>query len=140
MAMNKNLILAALLTILFSIASMAQEKVYQLSSHILDINAGQPATGVTIQLSRLVDGQSWQPIDAKTTDANGRVKEFLEKRPDTDNRGIYKLTYLVGTYFEAQAQKSFYPFIEVVFEITDNSHYHVPITLSPYGYSTYRGN
>lgn len=55
-------------------------------------------------------------------------------------RGIYKLTYHVGPYFEARKQDTFYPFVEVVFEIGDTSHYHVPITLSPYGYSTYRGN
>lgn len=138
--MSKNLILTALLTLLMATASIAQETVYQLSSHILDIKTGQPATGVKIVLSRLDDNRSWQTIDERVTDANGRVKEFLAKSPDTDNRGIYKLTYLVGPYFKAQTQDSFYPFIEVVFEIKDDSHYHVPITLSPYGYSTYRGN
>lgn len=140
MIMNKKLILTALLTLLLSVSAFAQEKVYQLSSHILDINAGQPASGVKIALSRLSGDRSWQLLDEQTTDANGRVKEFLEKKPGVNNYGIYKLTYFVGPYFEARAQESFYPFVEVVFEIKDDSHYHVPITLSPYGYSTYRGN
>lgn len=78
-------------------------------------------------------------IDEKLTDENGRVKDFLEEGT-TDHRGIYKLTYHISPYFESLHQSSFYPFIEVVFEIKDNKHYHVPITLSPYGYSTYRGN
>lgn len=138
--MNKKLILTALLTILIAITSVAQEKVYQLSSHILDIHKGQPATGVKIALSRLEADHSWQLLDERATDSNGRVKDFLEKLPGTSSQGIYKLTYFVGPYFEAQKQESFYPFIEVVFEIKDDNHYHVPITLSPYGYSTYRGN
>ena len=98
--MSKNLILTALLTLLMATASIAQETVYQLSSHILDIKTGQPATGVKITLSRLDDNRSWQTIDERATDANGRVKEFLAKSPDTDNRGIYKLTYLVGPLFQ----------------------------------------
>lgn len=75
----------------------------------------------------------------KTDDENGRVKDFLEEGT-TDHKGIYRLTYHVAPYFERLQQDSFYPFIEVVFEIKDGKHYHVPITLSPYGYSTYRGN
>ena len=82
----------------------------------------------------------WVCIDEKTTDSNGRVKDFLLQDGKTDNKGIYKLTFHTEPYFKSQDKESFYPFIEVVFEIKDNSHYHVPITLSPYGYSTYRGN
>ena len=78
-------------------------------------------------------------VEERKTNENGRVKDFLEATPE-GHPGIYKLTYQVGPYFEAQGQDSFYPFIEVVFQIKDNAHYHVPITLSPYGYSTYRGN
>ena len=77
--------------------------------------------------------------DTGEMDENGRVKDFLEEGT-TDHKGIYRLTYHVAPYFERLQQDSFYPFIEVVFEIKDGKHYHVPITLSPYGYSTYRGN
>ena len=82
----------------------------------------------------------WTVIDEKITDTNGRVKDFLPQNEESDNKGIYKLTFHTEPYFNSQEKSSFYPFIEVVFEIKDNSHYHVPITLSPYGYSTYRGN
>lgn len=138
--MKKSLFIASLLTILFSATSVAQEKNYQLSSHILDINLGKPAPGVLISLSRMNDDQSWSLIEERTTDSNGRVKDFLETAPGTARTGIYKLTYHVSPYFQAQKQSTFYPFIEVVFEIKDNNHYHVPITLSPFGYSTYRGS
>lgn len=96
--------------------------------------------GVKISLSQLQpDGKTWVLLEERLTDENGRVKDFLEEGM-TDHKGIYRLTYHVAPYFKRLQQDSFYPFIEVVFEIKDGKHYHVPITLSPYGYSTYRGN
>lgn len=74
------------------------------------------------------------------TDRRERPREGFLEEGTTDHKGIYRLTYHVAPYFERLQQDSFYPFIEVVFEIKDGKHYHVPITLSPYGYSTYRGN
>ena len=71
--------------------------------------------------------------------SSARRKDLGAAGGKTD-KGIYRLTYHVAPYFERLQQDSFYPFIEVVFEIKDGKHYHVPITLSPYGYSTYRGN
>lgn len=124
---------------LHALTGVAQNKVYQLSSHILDINVGKPAQGVKIILSKLQASGQWVTVEERTTDENGRVKDFLEEKPG-GNAGVYKLTYQVAPYFEAQGQDSFYPFIEVVFQIRDDAHYHVPITLSPYGYSTYRGS
>lgn len=128
-----------LLFIFFSLTGIAQNRNYQLSSHILDIHTGKPASGVNIILSKQDTSGQWSIVEERMTDVNGRVKDFLEETPD-GHRGIYKLTYMVGPYFELQGQDSFYPFIEVVFQIKNNAHYHVPITLSPYGYSTYRGN
>lgn len=128
-----------LLTFIGSMPALAQTKEFQLSSHILDINLGQPALGVKITLEKQDKNNSWQTIDEKITDKDGRVKDFLEKKGN-DNRGIYRLTYHIGPYFKRQQQDTFYPYIQVVFEIKDENHYHVPITLSPYGYSTYRGS
>lgn len=129
--------IATTLFVLCTVSGFAQDK-FLLSSHILDINGGTPARNVKISLSKF-QNDTWIMIDEKMTDDNGRVKDFLpeDKMP---HQGIYKLTYHVAPYFEARKQDSFYPFIEVVFEIKDEKHYHVPITLSPYGYSTYRGN
>mgnify|MGYP000150566979 FL=1 len=133
----RNLIL--ILLIFFSAFIQAQEK-YQLSSHILDISQGKPAPNVKIALSKQDKNQNWVLIDEKYTDNNGRIKDFLKEESNKNNNGVYKLTFYITPYFEKLKQKTFYPFIEVVFEIKDNQHYHIPITLSPYGYSTYRGN
>ena len=128
-----------ILLILFSAFIQAQEK-YQLSSHILDISQGKPAPNVKIALSKQDKNQNWVLIDEKYTDNNGRIKDFLKEESNKNNNGVYKLTFYITPYVEKLKQKTFYPFIEVVFEIKDNQHYHIPITLSPYGYSTYRGN
>lgn len=120
--------------------AFAQEAKYALSSHILDITQGEPAPNVKISLSKQVKNGNWSTIDEKVTDENGRIKDFLKEGKDINHQGIYKLTYYTEPYFKGLGQESFYPFIEVVFELKDNNHYHVPITLSPFGYSTYRGN
>lgn len=137
--MKAKFLVLMLFAMCISVLSLyAQGESYQLSSHILDINSGHPAANVKISLYKQSSDGGWTLIEEKVTDQNGRIKDFL---PYTkDNRGIYKLTYHVGPYFESQRQKSFYPFIDVVFQIDDEKHYHVPITLSPFGYSTYRGN
>lgn len=127
---------------LFAFASLgfAQEIKYQLSSHILDITQEKPAANVEIRLSKQDENGDWTIVDSKYTDANGRIQDFLKAEELVDHKGVYKLTYFVESYFAKLNQSTFYPFIEVVFEIKDDKHYHVPITLSPFGYSTYRGN
>ncbi len=116
----------------------SQSKDYQLSSHILDIGTGQPASGVLVKLEKMKDNNTWKYVDEKKTDKSGRIPDFLKS--GKDNKGIYRLTFMVADYFNEKGTSSFYPFIEVVFQIEDENHYHVPITLSAYGYSTYRGN
>ena len=127
------------LSLAFTSFAFAQETKYQLSSHILDITLGKPATGVKITLSKQDNKGNWNKMDEKYTDNNGRITDFI-KQDGKDNTGIYKLTYHTKPYLEKLKQGSFYPFIEVVFELKDNEHYHVPITLSAFGYSTYRGS
>ncbi|PVY42376.1 hydroxyisourate hydrolase [Pontibacter virosus] len=134
----RNLVLALLFVLAANVAS-AQTTTYQLSSHILDVATGMPAKGVPVKLEKLDEKtQVWKQVDEKITDENGRIKEFLSTK--NSNKGIYRLRFLVADYFKNKKTESFYPFIEVVFQIKDNDHYHVPITLSPYGYATYRGN
>jgi 5-hydroxyisourate hydrolase len=129
-------------TVIFAISSLitfAQDNTYQLSSHILDISQGKPASGVTIRLEKYNEQtKKWAYVDEKVTDKNGRISDFLDSKKS--NLGMYKLTYFTSDYFKKSHTESFYPFIEVIFQIKDNSHYHVPITLSAFGYSTYRGN
>lgn len=132
-------ILLVLIFTFFTKNAVAQSTNYQLSSHILDVSKGIPVSNVTITLEKQDEKtKSWYKVDEKVTDKNGRITDFLKS--SNSNLGTYKLTYFTKEYFEKSKVDSFYPFIEVVFEISDNSHYHVPITLSAYGYSTYRGN
>lgn len=137
--MKKFFLLSIAVCFLTSYAT-AQDTNYQLSSHILDITLGKPATNVKISLAKQDQNGKWMAIDKKVTDKNGRINNFLKEEKNVNHQGIYKLTYHTEAYFKSLGQKSFYPFIEVVFELKDNNHYHVPITLSAYGYSTYRGN
>ena len=112
---------------------------YQLSTHILDVNLGRPASGVPIVLFRLAeDGITWNKVDAGITDQNGRIGNFLPANRTND--GIYKLKFETRDYFRKQNRESIYPFVEVVFEIRGSNHYHIPITMSANGYGTYRGN
>lgn len=134
----KSFIFTILLAFL-SIGTSAQTNNFQLSSHILDVSKGLPVAGVKIKLEKYNDQKKiWSFVDEKNTDSNGRISDFLAS--EKDNLGIYKLTYYTSDYFKKNKTESFYPFIEVVFEIKDKNHYHVPITLSAYGYSTYRGS
>lgn len=134
----KNLLLFLAFAI-FTNVVVAQNNSYQLSSHILDVSKGTPATDVSIKLDKYDEQtKTWITIDEKKTDSNGRVPDFLSTK--NSNIGIYKLIYFTNEYFKRNNIESFYPFIEVVFQIKDGNHYHVPITLSAYGYSTYRGN
>jgi len=132
-------ILSVILFTLFTTSLIAQQSEYQLSSHILDVSKGSPAAYVAIKLEKWnEDTKTWIFLDEKITDSNGRITDFLPTK--NKNIGVFKFTYFTSEYFKKNQIESFYPFIEVVFQIKDSNHYHVPITLSAYGYSTYRGN
>ena len=125
--------------LLATVQMQAQKQDGQLSTHILDIGKGLPATGVTVELEKMNEkNNTWCLVDKSVTDSNGRIPNFLNK--NIDNDGIYKLVFRVADYFKSNHTESFYPFIEVVFQIKGKNHFHVPITLSPFGYSTYRGS
>lgn len=127
-----------LLFLALSLSSYAQSEDYQLSTHILNISNGTPAPGVTVELYKYEEDDSdWEMVDSKKTQESGRINTFLE---GSKHEGTYKLVFQTAEYFDQMGVESFYPFIPVVFEISDAAHYHVPITLSRYGYSTYRGS
>ena len=117
-----------------------KNKNFQLSSHILDISTGRPAPQVEVELEKYNDiSKQWVFITKKMTDNNGRITDFLPLiKGKSENHGKYRLRFLTENYFTNQKTESFYPYIEVVFQIKNDEHYHVPITLSPFGYSTYR--
>lgn len=120
--------------------SFAAETTYQLSSHILDISTGKPAPDVNVRLMMQQNNGSWKLIDSRKTGNDGRVPDFLPNDDNMGHKGIYKLIFETTPYFYKQGVESFFPYVEVNFKIDNDKHYHVPITLSPYGYSTYRGS
>ncbi|EAI9048508.1 hydroxyisourate hydrolase [Campylobacter coli] len=131
-----------ILLALISIPIFLNATEYQLSTHILDINSGQPASNVKVELYNLDQNRQWVKISEKFTKKNGRIADFLPYEK-TKNRsfGVYKLKFYTKDYYISHKVDSFYPFVEVSFELLkDQKHYHIPITLSPFGYSTYRGS
>ncbi|MBL4654742.1 MAG: hydroxyisourate hydrolase [Bacteroidia bacterium] len=111
----------------------------QLTTHVLDTSQGKPAQGITVILHQEIDNDSWQEMARGETNEDGRVTDLL---PDNQELkpGNYRLTFLTEDYFSKSNIKGFYPSVPVVFSITDEEHYHVPLLLNPYGYSTYRGS
>jgi 5-hydroxyisourate hydrolase len=108
-----------------------------LSTHVLDAASGQPAVGVQVVLDRR-DGGGWQQLGEAVTDDDGRARDLA---PGGLGAGVHRLVFATGAYFAATGQTGFYPEVSVVFEVTDTGrHYHVPLLLSPFAYSTYRGS
>ncbi len=110
----------------------------QITSHILDTTKGKPAEGVLISLFQQQNSE-WKEIGKSSTNSDGRVIDLVEKNILLD-AGVYKLKFETRIYYDRQSIKSFYPFVEIIFEITGPGHYHVPLLLNPFGYSTYRGS
>ena len=111
----------------------------QITTHVLDTAIGKPAQGVPIALSALGKDGDWVKIAEGITNSDGRISDLL-KDGMTLNPGIYRMLFKTQTYFEQNKTVGFYPEVPVIFEVTDASHYHVPLLLNPYGYSTYRGS
>lgn len=109
-----------------------------ITTHILDISIGKPATGVAVKLDRQMDDGTWEPVGSATTDDDGRARDLVGG-PLT--AAVHRLTFEVGRYFTARRVEAFYQDVSIAFVVRDTSqHYHVPLLLSPYGYSTYRGS
>ena len=111
-----------------------------ITTHVLDLASGRPAEGVGVKLEILVAGKGWTALAERVTDADGRVKDLIAAGSQLD-AGRYRLTFAVGEYFGKLKQACFHPEAPVVFEVRDPAqHYHVPLLVSPFGYSTYRGS
>jgi 5-hydroxyisourate hydrolase len=115
-----------------------------LSTHVLDATTGRPATGVQVRLERgdaSGSGGGWAPASQGQTDGDGRLRLAGHGGSTAFEPGVYRITFATGAYFSARGAASFYPEVTITFEITDrDEHYHVPLLLSPYAYSTYRGS
>ncbi|MEL4181586.1 hydroxyisourate hydrolase [Roseateles sp. PN1] len=113
-----------------------------LSVHVLDLQTGQPSPGIQVDLERRAAGGNWQPLGSGTTDEQGRIRALV---PATALKewaaGDYRVVFRTGEFYARQKQPSFFPEIPVVFRVESaKQHYHVPLLLSPFGFSTYRGN
>ena len=107
-----------------------------ISTHVLDTTLGRPAEGIRVTL----EGPSGETLGAGTTDADGRLRDLLPAGAALDE-GTYLLRFAVGGYFALTGRDAFYPEVVVVFRVgAGKEHYHVPLLLSPFGYSTYRGS
>ncbi len=111
----------------------------QITTHVLDTATGKPAAGIHISLQRTNGKDVWETIADGRTNADGRLASLLTSDKPLAS-GTYRLVFETREYFERQNVRSFYPFVPVVFEISDDKYYHVPLLLSPHGYSTYRGS
>jgi len=110
-----------------------------ISTHVLDLTAGKPASGVYVELS-FVDGDERTRVAAAVTDKDGRVGS-VDKKKRKLVTGVYELMFETGAYFIRRNIRSFHPRVTITFEVRDPAqHYHVPLLLSPFGYSTYRGS
>jgi 5-hydroxyisourate hydrolase len=109
-----------------------------ITTHVLDTARGRAAAGVPIRLERL-EGGAWLPIGDGVTDADGRLRTLTEPGPLRE--GTYKIRFDTAAYFASVTEPAyFFPAVEIQFLVKDgNAHYHVPLLLSPFGYSTYRG-
>jgi 5-hydroxyisourate hydrolase len=114
-----------------------------ITTHVLDTARGRPAAGVPVRLELLLKqyaggSEEWVERGRGTTDADGRIKDLVAGPVVA---GVYRLTFDTAAYFRSQKVEAFYPYVEIVFEVRDPSqHHHVPLLLSPFGYSTYRGS
>lgn len=108
-----------------------------ITTHVLDVARGRPASGVRVRLDKS-DGHGWLPLAQSETDDDGRVRAWW---PGPLHAATYRITFETGAYFAHHNVQGFYPEASVVFQVTDaGAHYHVPLLLSPFGYSTYRGS
>ncbi|XP_032677251.1 uncharacterized protein LOC116846936 isoform X3 [Odontomachus brunneus] len=112
-----------------------------ISTHVVDITKGLPVSGLQVSLYKLLDGR-WTFMNESNTNANGRCIDLLEHSAKSGNMaGRYKIHFDVDKYFTLRRIETMYPFIEIVFDVKNPlGHYHIPILLSPFGYSTYRGS
>lgn len=111
-----------------------------LTTHVLDTSRGQPAHGLSLALFRLSDGGGEVEVSKETCDINGRVGALIRDQ-SVWNTGTYKIRFYTGEYFVGKGDDYFYPFCDVTFIVKDaKAHYHVPLLISPFGYTTYRGS
>jgi 5-hydroxyisourate hydrolase len=109
-----------------------------ITTHVLDTSLGRPVAGVAVTLA-LRERDAWRELGRANTDSDGRVREFSP--PDALVAGAYQLVFETNEYFRAGGKSAFYERVTLEFVVADPAqHYHIPLLLSPFGYTTYRGS
>ncbi|MBD2754442.1 hydroxyisourate hydrolase [Spirosoma validum] len=107
-----------------------------ITTHILDTTLGKPAEGVSITLCRHQQND-WMELAQGSTNSDGRISNLLSEAIPS---GTYKLRFETQAYFDKLGVTTFYPFVDITFSVITGEHYHIPLLLNPFGYSTYRGS
>jgi 5-hydroxyisourate hydrolase len=111
----------------------------EITTHVLDISIGRPAAGVPVILEIEKTGGGWKELSRGATDSDGRLRHLLAPGSLVD--GTYRLTFETAQYFRSRKTEGLYPQVSIVFQVRDaKQNYHIPLLLSPFGYSTYRGS
>jgi 5-hydroxyisourate hydrolase len=112
----------------------------RISTHVLDTALGKPARDVPVRLERQDSHGQWHVLNLLRTDNEGRCAQLLPEN-EVPSAGTYRLAFDTATYYRAQKSESLYPVVEITFEAREGeSHFHIPLLLSPHGYTTYRGS
>lgn len=121
------------------LSTLALAAANPLSVHVLNLQDGLPSAGVNVKLEKQ-EGKNWAVLNSGTTNEQGRIPA-LYPNDKTLEKGVYRVTFQTGEWFAKHNQSSFFPEIPVIFTVDAAvPHYHIPLLLSPFGFSTYRGN
>jgi 5-hydroxyisourate hydrolase len=110
----------------------------KITTHVLNTSEGSPASGMKINLY-FMGKDIWELAGSSISDKDGRISDLL---PDdkTTEPGVYRMVFDTGDYFKELGVYCFYPVVEIFFEVSGKEHYHIPLLISPFGYTTYRGS
>jgi 5-hydroxyisourate hydrolase len=112
----------------------------RISTHVLDLARGRPATDVPVRLERRELLGDWMQLGTSRTDGDGRCTQLLPENESLP-AGLYRLVFDIGSYHRSREIEGFYPVVELTFHVREgDSQFHIPLLLSPYGYTTYRGS
>ncbi|XP_029177791.1 5-hydroxyisourate hydrolase-like [Nylanderia fulva] len=116
-----------------------KEAKLNITTHVLDTSRGLPADNLAVSLYKF-ENDKWILLKESTTGSNGRSADLLQDERETPTPGRFKIEFRVNDYFRRNVTNSMYPLIDVVFDVKNSrEHYHIPLLLSPFGFTTYRG-
>jgi 5-hydroxyisourate hydrolase len=111
-----------------------------ISTHVLDTARGVPVRDLPVRLERQEDSGEWRLVASSRSDSDGRCSQLLPNG-ETLTPGVYRLAFDTAGYFAGQGERGLYPVVQITFAVRDGeNHFHIPLLLSPHGYTTYKGS